>query len=258
MNKRRNGGFTLIELLAVIGIILVLLSLLIPTLTHMRRRATRVSDLSNLRQFDTLCLLYAGDHDGFLPLGARDRCIAADGTIIPGSNDDMVWVNGQSFVFKLVSDYRLEKRMSSCTTYQNIPGGFYDGAVLVPQWDGATYLGWVYWARRTPRNRSIFNQNNQNTGISYIMPQRANGSATSRTLLTCMAFATSTSAWDGWFPHTSMGESSVYRPFPYGPFKVGDFDGLNMAYTDGGARWVPFADLGAALDIDYMYYDTKR
>src|SRR5687768_3434207 len=71
MRSQRFRGFTLLELLIVIGVIGVLLGLLLPAVGRARESARRASCLSNLRQVHQSFLLFAGDHDGQVPLGYR-------------------------------------------------------------------------------------------------------------------------------------------------------------------------------------------
>lgn len=61
-----NSAFTLVELLVVIGIIAVLLSLLLPTLSGARQAANRTVCLSQLRQLQTAQSLYAAEQDNLL------------------------------------------------------------------------------------------------------------------------------------------------------------------------------------------------
>jgi len=64
---RRGGGFSLTELLVVIGVIVILIALLLPTLGRARERANRVACASNLRQVGQLMQLYAQYNRNNLP-----------------------------------------------------------------------------------------------------------------------------------------------------------------------------------------------
>jgi len=63
----RRKGFTLVELLVVIGIIAVLMGILLPALSAVRRTAQRVVCGSNTSGIGKAMLLYANDHEGDFP-----------------------------------------------------------------------------------------------------------------------------------------------------------------------------------------------
>ncbi len=62
-------GFTLVELLVVIGIIAVLIAILLPVLNRARKVATRTVCLSNIRQLGLGMRLYATEYRDRVPIG---------------------------------------------------------------------------------------------------------------------------------------------------------------------------------------------
>lgn len=67
-----NKGFTLIEILVVISIIAVLVSILMPVLSAMKRAAWKRVCVSNLRQLGVAFQLYTNDWSGFFPAFRND------------------------------------------------------------------------------------------------------------------------------------------------------------------------------------------
>ena len=64
----RGAGFTLVELLVVIGIIALLISILLPSLSRARESANQIKCGAQQRQILQSMQLHANDHRGFIPM----------------------------------------------------------------------------------------------------------------------------------------------------------------------------------------------
>lgn len=68
VRRSNRRAFTLVELLVVIGIIALLISILLPSLTAARRQADRIKCLSSLKQLHLAYVQYATEYKGHWPL----------------------------------------------------------------------------------------------------------------------------------------------------------------------------------------------
>jgi prepilin-type N-terminal cleavage/methylation domain-containing protein/prepilin-type processing-associated H-X9-DG protein len=104
----RQGGFTLIELLVVIAIIAILAALLLPSLSSAKESGRRVACLNNMKQWGTGIILYALDHNDFLPNEKFNGGKSWEAAMDPENENSWVNVIPESIGVKGVADYARE------------------------------------------------------------------------------------------------------------------------------------------------------
>jgi prepilin-type processing-associated H-X9-DG protein len=67
LDKRKGRGFTLIELFLVVAVLMVLMSLLQPSLMGVIERGHDIDCRNNLKELGGLAYIYGGDHDDHIP-----------------------------------------------------------------------------------------------------------------------------------------------------------------------------------------------
>ncbi|MCH8118681.1 MAG: type II secretion system protein [Planctomycetes bacterium] len=70
--SNRKTAFTIIELLTVMSIIVVLISVLVPALSKVRRYAKKVKQLAQFNSMQSAIELFSNENDGYPPSGALD------------------------------------------------------------------------------------------------------------------------------------------------------------------------------------------
>lgn len=73
--RRTHFGFTLVEILIVVSIIGLLMSLMFPGYSAVKRKSSQAACASNMKQVGSAIFLFTGDNDGWLPPGPNDQTI---------------------------------------------------------------------------------------------------------------------------------------------------------------------------------------
>jgi prepilin-type N-terminal cleavage/methylation domain-containing protein/prepilin-type processing-associated H-X9-DG protein len=108
----RPSGFTLIELLAVIALILLLMSLLLPVIGAAREKGYRIVCASNMRQLQLGATRYASDQDGRLPGSGTGVHPDVDWIVMNIATDTLQSVTNGS-----IWKYVVDERVYRCPTH---------------------------------------------------------------------------------------------------------------------------------------------
>ena len=105
MSKR--NAFTLIELLVVIAIIALLMGILMPALSRVKKQARAVACRATLKQWGPIWYMYCNDNEGSFPSG----------------NDDVTWTRGE-WILALRFMYETKSDMLRCpVATKRLPSG---------------------------------------------------------------------------------------------------------------------------------------
>lgn len=150
--KRIPKAFTLIELLVVISIIALLLSILMPALTKIKKQARKILCANHLHQSGATMFTYAVGFDGMLPAAeirnsVTNRIITAyDCKYIPSESYEVLASITDSEKIFVCPEYKLFKNMDRTGLTDPELRGIYDMVPFPAKWsDGAGwYLGYYY------------------------------------------------------------------------------------------------------------------
>lgn len=204
--KQKLKGFTLIELLVVIAIISILAAILFPVFARARENARRASCMSNLKQWGLAQMMYVQDYDESLS-GARKYLGATP----------VIWV-------QLLEPYSKSRQMELCPN-----GTFNNSGREYPSYGYNYYLGIdgtvvKLAAMQSPSETVMFVDSwaglpspNENLGSYLVYPP---------------SVITSLCSCSDWYL-MKQPSNSAYR----GRIIQRHFDGANIAYADGHAKW---------------------
>ena len=208
-----NHAFTLIELLIVVAIIGILAALLLPALSTAKLRARRAADLNNIHQLNYLVTVYTSDYNDTLPLPIYEnetemlRFFSAANGLGHLLYNGYISVGGARIFFCPSATTR-----SSC------------------YWYSPTWVSYDWFLQHNPINDSLHFQ-----GSSYGIYQTNPGMAVLPTTKLSRLAPSTPTVFDASIAWSQTGDNS--------PLNWHNFEGLNISYADGSARWVPFTTL---------------
>jgi len=216
----KRKAFTLIELLVVIAIISILAAILFPVFARARESARRTSCLSNLKQAGLATMMYVQDYDEFYP-GRYSR----NNTTPPGGHD---WSGTRNYWYwqQLLYPYTKNIQVFICpsSNNQNMAGD------LRAENYAANFYLFVEW--NAPRISMAAVQSASSTYMLMDSGQFAITAPAAHTYngglyLPGMGTAGGTCTGAG----THMNDCMNGR----------HFNGVNMAFADGHAKWLKSA-----------------
>ena len=232
-------GFTLIELLVIVALIVVLISLLMPSLSKSREAARRVICATQYGQIGQAVMVFSADHSGFTPphtLSSLRSDWPLLGMTLNAEHGDRSIYLGHIVDLGLITSKNLNGgQLMYCPSRDPWDRyGYYGGA-------DKTYLmglGWQNWGPRGPGGDG-YNWN-QFVEISYgyvgSMSLRRGGSlgGIQRRILGVECFWKDTYVWNSVAWHSDKADYGAARAHRDRFYNVLGVDGAVKPYTDPG------------------------
>ena len=239
--KRPTGqtkfGFTLIELLVVIAIIALLAAILFPVFGRARENARRNACLSNLKQWGLGMMQYNQDYDERFPLMGYDD--NASGKILPENR----WYNA-------VAPYTKSFGIAACpsdTSKANAAALLDSNGAAIPRFSylandmlaNAAYTApgppvrnpYPLSIIQTPSEMLVITEGIRGFGVPYIGES-----------VGCFVTGGNTNGTACGTPTVANGRDSLPR----------HFEGANVLYADGHAKWSKVASKNGVLSISQI------
>jgi len=205
-------------MLAVIGVITMLVSLLIPALTRARRASNQVSCLSNLRQWGLATTMYANANHGYLP--RRGQGVQPTNQITRLQD----WFNALPPVYQMKPYFELVA--ANEIQRPDMPPTIW----LCPE--AREFPGQYYWAYGMNMGLSV-EQGSQNNG----MPDKLTGVGNTAIMV---LFADAPGNYCSVFPSKFLGG---YNPVPR------HNNAVNICFLDGHASAIPGSYIGVGVGL---------
>ena len=244
----QKRGFTLIELLAVITVIALLMSIMVPALNTARARARDVACTAHLRQIGIYLGVYSHAHNGMLPPSAEFGNWPFAGGRRPSGEYDFskavptalgsLWATGivddWSFLYCPSARNSMD---DGYLTKELVFDGYWPHFPDPPQNWWRAYTGFMYWVGWEPdpawaAEMPPFSVENLRRGAAQSGTGRSTGVTVSCPIITTLG---DTGNWEdvddrdrhAWASHTARGRVR----------------GGNIVRLDGSAEWTRMAEL---------------
>lgn len=174
MARRANptaGGFTIVELLVVLGIIALLISVLLPSLSRAREQAHRTRCLNNIRQIGMGIAIYLSDFEALPPPDTLTDAARKQGVSLP-----VYYAQRKSGLLALRTMGGFEPTHLAC------PDGW--ASQGNPDWylsqglsrNGSAYMDYAYWAGRYPGSeKADKGEKNDPRAVSFLFRHQEKG-----------------------------------------------------------------------------------